>query len=516
VLLALWLRLQVAQRLTLIEVDGAYWCGLAAALARGDWARGLSSAWPPLYPALVAIALRISEALGGSGPAALEWSARVVSCLAGALLLWPLFEIARRLIPQAATWVLLLAAVHPRLIEYSAAALSESVFMLAIAVAIAAFLRAEAEAEGGSRLGEAGAGAAFGVAFLARPEALPLALAVGLAGLLRSWRGGVPRLRAPFWVALLVVVLPWLLFLHARTGAWTLGEKGTYNFWRAHRVEYARHFPAPRALPARVNRSPELAPPAAPGELHLGEFVRREPALVLGSTLRRLAVLVASSYPVAIGWPVALLALAGLFTARSGPWWPLFAALLATPLLVAPFSSDRRFLVPMVPLVLPLAAAALAELGRRAGALAMRGVGAALLVGLAFYAGGIPARADRAPGERLAGEKLGREWRTIQESWPGAHFREVVMARKPWVAFYSGALIADLPDVPADSILADANRTEVNVLVVDARAARGDRPQIVPWLDPARGPAGWRLRDSLQAGGEPVLLYVPADSSAER
>jgi hypothetical protein len=90
------------------------------------------------------------------------------------------------------------------------------------------------------------------------------------------------------------------------------------------------------------------------------------------------------------------------------------------------------------------------------------------------------------------------------------------MARKPWVAFYSGALIADLPDVPADWILADANRTEVNVLVVDARAARGDRPQIAPWLDPARGPAGWRLRDSLQAGGERVMLYVPADTSAER
>src|SRR5689334_6145380 len=50
-LAALAVRAALAARAPIIEVDGAYWAGLAAALERGDLRHGLSSAWPPLYPA---------------------------------------------------------------------------------------------------------------------------------------------------------------------------------------------------------------------------------------------------------------------------------------------------------------------------------------------------------------------------------------------------------------------------------------------------------------------------------
>jgi len=135
----------------------------------------------------------------------------------------------------------------------------------------------------------------------------------------------------------------------------------------------------------------------------------------------------------------------------------------------------------------------------------------------------VPGHADRAPEQRAAGEWLASVSRPVAatigadaalpaRSGAGAGGRPIVMARKPWVAFYSGGLIADLPDAPPDSILADARRTGVNALVVDARSARGDRPQLGAWLGASSPPSGWRVMRRW-TGDDPITLIAP-DSAA--
>src|SRR5262249_27434135 len=133
---------------------------------------------------------------------------------------------------------------------------------------------------------EAGAGALFGLAYLARPEGLPLAAAVWLVGLFMPRSPGaspappapralVSRLRAAFAIAHMIGALPWLLFLHATLGRWSLGEKGEYNFWRAFATEYAADFPAPAGLAERVNESPEIAPRPSGAGVHVARFALR-------------------------------------------------------------------------------------------------------------------------------------------------------------------------------------------------------------------------------------------------
>jgi hypothetical protein len=73
------------------------------------------------------------------------------------------------------------------------------------------------------------------------------------------------------------------------------------------------------------------------------------------------------------------------------------------------------------------------------------------------------------------------------------------------VAFYSGGLIAALPDVPADSLVAIA-RARGAVLVADERSARSDRPALEPLLDPASAPAGLRAIHR-EPGPPPLVLY---------
>ena len=94
---------------------------------------------------------------------------------------------------------------------------------------------------------------------------------------------------------------------------------------------------------------------------------------------------------------------------------------------------------------------------------------------------------------------------------PWASHVELGWENPGWVAFYAIGWIADLPTT-RDSILADARRIGADVLVADARAARGDRPEIAPWLDPANAPPGWRpLRD--WPGENALVLYGRENSS---
>jgi 4-amino-4-deoxy-L-arabinose transferase-like glycosyltransferase len=501
-------RVALAARVPLVEVDGAYWGSVARAFVHGDPA-ALSPAWPPLYPWLAAQTCRAFASAGvPHGPALVESSMRLVAGLAGTLSLVPIHWLARRVMPSRhAWWATLLAAAHPRLLQYGSSALSETTYTLCLLAALAAAAWADADdaprapaAAASPRarrpaparrahLLDAGAGAGFGLAFLARPEGLVLGLGLWLAG----WIGAGRRLRPLLPAAMLAVSLPWLVVMHERLGQWSLGEKGAYNFARAHRALYERHVGPLAPLASRVNDGPELAARTPPVRSHLVRVVVAEPATVAAETLERLARLAVSSLPVAAWWPVFLLAALGAWRRREAGWrWVLLPVALALAL-YAPFSADRRFVVPLVPLVLIAAGSGLRAIDDWLGSRVPRAVPA--LVAIAC-AGGVAAAwlapREEAPEHRSAGEWLGRSWvveagGASPSASVGARSRAVpgpiVMARKPWVAFYANGVIAELPDVPAESLLGIARAKGVRAIVADDRAAAADRPQLAAWVE---------------------------------
>ena len=551
---ALLTRVALAARAPIIEVDGAYWAGLAAAIERGDFRHGLSTAWPPLYPALIAVAARVARLWGSLEPATLEACARAVSVLAGTLLLVPLHALARQLLPpRAAGLAVALAAFHPRMLQYSAAALSEATYTLLLVTGLAFMVAREREARAAWRR-EAAAGALFGLAYLVRPEGLPLAGALWAAGLfVRPPGRAISRLRPAFAIAAIVVALPWLLFLHATLGRWSLGEKGEYNFWRSFAVEYGREFPPPAGLAERVNESPERAPAPAGDPVRAAEFTLRHPDVVLARCARNLGTILASTLPVTLYWPLVPLAVLGLARGRgrnrdraqaappapaaeggspraNSAWppgaWPVAVALTAMPLLYAPFSVDRRFFVPAVPLLLIACAAGVVRIESwlargTPGAAPSTGPAApprfanaalALLIVLSVaYTFARGTGFDHAPEHRRAGEWLRRNHRNTSAMGARSETaleRPVVMSRKPWVAFYSGGLIATLPDAPAELVLARARAKGADVLVADARSAASDRPGLASLVDPPRDPDGFAAIHR-EPGPPALVLYRP-------
>jgi 4-amino-4-deoxy-L-arabinose transferase-like glycosyltransferase len=545
------LRIVVASRMPIIETDGAMYASLASAILRGDWSHALSPFWPPLYPVMIAGAASIAHAFGQAvTPQALEASARAVSLLCSFALLVPFYLMGRRLLGErGAQWGLLLVLFHPRLVQFSGAALTETPFMLTLLVGLAALMSAwrigaeraavvaserttatalegaaatalertativhegagasgaEASRAPRRRIIEAAAGIAFGLGYLIRPEALVIAAVVWAAGLaIRRREKILDRMSPAFVVGVLAVSAPFIIYLHAELGYWSIGEKGPYNFWREYRTAYAEVYPEPQGLGERSSESPELAAAIPPEPVHVAGFTVREPAAFLSRYLRNLATIVVSTFPVAVYHVFLVLAIVGLIGISGRRWWPVLVTVALFPFLFAAFSIDRRFYVPVIPLVALLSARGLGGLEAWVAKRIrheMLGAVFSYILFAVFILGGTRysmehGSIDNAPEQRAAGEWLWRAWPRGAAS-DGArplNERPVVMSRKPWVAYYAGGIIAELPDGPLEEVLARIKRTRSDVLVIDERWAGTARPHLSFLLDPTAAPAGFDI-----------------------
>ena len=500
---AVALRVLAAARAQVIESDGAYYASLAAALLRGDLRHALSTVWPPLYPLLIAAAAWVPHALGVVvTPELLERAARGVSMAAGLALLPLVDRLARRLAgDRAALAALAFAAVHPRLVQYSGAALTESLYAALLVGGVLAWTAGH----------RARAGVALGLATLTRPEGIAAAALLAAGGALeRRARGATPW--RGFLPALLLVILPYVAFVTLRTGTPSLGEKGEYNFWRAYKSEYSRVLPAPLGLSERVVDSPELTDRLPRGRVEAARFVLRAPGAVARRTLRNAGVIVASSLPLAIYPAFAMLAVVGALVL---PWrraWPATGMLPLYILVYAPLAVDRRFFVPVIPFALVLGSAGAMWLGRPRAAWAgarLPALGVALIVllvaGHGVYAGLRGRPIDEAPEHRDAGRWLREHPLPPGPGTPDPR-PEVVMSRKPWVAYYAGALNAELPEGSSAELRERIRSVGADVLVVDDRWAVPRRPALEALRDPRRAPDGMRLLHAWP-GPMPLLLY---------
>lgn len=204
-----------------ISPDGVEYVAHARRLAAGDLANGMSTYWPPLYPALVAAASLVFRDA--------EFAGRLVSTIAGALLVLPAHRLARRWYGRRAALVCAaLVALHPLLVYYSTTLLTESTYTLIFTCAVVAGWSA---LTGTTARAYAFAGALFGACYLLKPEAFGFVLLLLFmlaarrvllkAGLLRTSVLNALALVAGFVAA----ASPQLLYIRWQTGEWFLSAK---------------------------------------------------------------------------------------------------------------------------------------------------------------------------------------------------------------------------------------------------------------------------------------------------
>jgi 4-amino-4-deoxy-L-arabinose transferase-like glycosyltransferase len=214
-----------------IEWEGIEYASIAKNLlsAHGYYgmiAPGKDLMFPPLFPMLIAVTSLATHDV--------ELAARIVSLIAGSLLVLPVFLIAGHLYDRRSARVAAaLVAVHPLLVVFSATTYSESVYTTLLAAAVYSSLRAFRLRASRSSLA---AGTFFGLAYLTRPEAAACALLAScfiLVYLLTERPRNVPGATVcAAWVLVpfVVVASPYVLWLHAQTGQWRLEGKSPLNY----------------------------------------------------------------------------------------------------------------------------------------------------------------------------------------------------------------------------------------------------------------------------------------------
>lgn len=382
------------------------------------------------------------------------------------LLLW--FTVLRKLIDDgAALTVIALLAFNSTFFRY---AYSVTTDMLALALAAAA-LAAVILPRG--RWAPLGAGALCGVAALTRYSAIAL-----LPGALAyyAWRSSAdrpPRARTivQFLAGFAVIALPWLI-LASRSGT----VPGGLLF---HDIAYDIY------ASARGQTWADYQTRLQPGFHSLAEVVARDPVAVLRREGENLLSHLPADAKELLGWPAAVLCMAGLLVALLEGTWrrlaPLAPFALFFYLALVPAFYSARYALALAPFELALAGALVASpwFGRHAhlGPLPLAYVAAAIVLASSLTTNVRAQREvlDAVPREVIPVARLLRE-----STETGAH----VMATKPQIAFESNAAFTPMPATSKLAEIAERCRTTQTEFIYYSWIELNNRPSFWYLLDP--------------------------------
>ncbi|MCZ6689579.1 MAG: glycosyltransferase family 39 protein [Planctomycetota bacterium] len=351
---ALAIRIVVAGFTNLVCHDGAaYYLPRARAITEGNWEVGFSASIPFLYPLLTAASTTIFASLATAGQA--------VSVIAGTLTLIPIYLLGRTLSGErTGLLAAALGTVCPLLVRYSAHAESDALYGLFLATSFLLILRGVLRPSIGLALG---AGAAGGLAYLVRPEALGLFPLVGFFAVItcrrgRARPGPVGLAFAAFAFSFASLALPQVWITHSRTGEWTLSAKAGAIFRWANDPEFRMNAIGPsgtRTVWEEAFTDPDayiLFSPWTP--------IVRDPFAVARRYLGGVAWMIVY-LGLEFGLAIIAAAVAGTLFLREGrrltPGEGFLGAAVVFYLLTLPlFYVSRSMWVPLFPLLLPLAA----------------------------------------------------------------------------------------------------------------------------------------------------------------
>lgn len=496
------------------------WMGQSLLAGQGYNAFGYSGVhFPPLF-ALTAAAL--APLAGG-----LLNASNLIHVLTGALLVVPLFLLARAIYSPPAAWITgLVVALYPALTSGVLAwgTMTEPLYLLWVGSAIYALYRA---LEYGRTRDYVLLGVALGLAYLTRTEALVFlatALALLLVGrLMRRDRLGPLLGRLAVAASLfLLLALPYLLYTHHVTGHWSL--TGAAGMAYTSMTGLAERDPADfdRATWALDQASGEVYLFAPSSEAQpLAETLLGDPMGVLRrlrSGLRDTAELLFSL--ALVPWILAALAFLGLF---AQPWPPrrlrgelALLSSLAAPASYIPFFVVQRYLAGMLlPAMVWIGAGAwmlglwLAGTVQHLAARPLSGhtqrallAAPALLLALLLLALG---PATWSAQQRTHSFQPGHLAAAAELRELGAPADAVVLSRYPAIAFHAGTRWAATPAEEWPTVLRYARQHGARYLAIDGWEARL-RPQLAFLLDPALAPPELRYLATTE-GDDPVVLY---------
>lgn len=474
--LALLLRLSVLRLQTPINPDSVYYATLGKHLASGNLEEGLSTFWPPLYPLLVGLSSLVFRDI--------ETGGKFVSVLAGSVLVIPVYSLIRVLHGRdAALLGAFLVAIHPTLIHYSTALLTESTYTTLFVTVLFAGLRAFS---GGAYVAFFSVGVTLGACYLLKPEAVGYLGLMAVLTLFTSLAGNhLPPSEVLFRVVTLVagaslLSLPYLLFLRRATGRWTISDK-----FRAH-VHPSESWER-RWLGLSEGRTTTLADRLYAGAARKDDSLenRGSPAADATSlrmmTARSIEALRSEAGLLSYGMtPPHFVLLIGLGMFKAEWWKELYLLSFFTLTLIGyalcPDEVNDRLLVPLLPVTICWVAGGFKTVGDRlVGFFEQTKISRAvpfinpatlrLLMVTALVFSMLPwaiYALMATPAAPMIEYKQAGRWVKEQSETPA-----LIMATAPFIAFYAGGRPVYLPAEEYPTVVEHARRLNVDYVAID-------------------------------------------------
>jgi 4-amino-4-deoxy-L-arabinose transferase-like glycosyltransferase len=480
---------------------------------------------PPFLPLVSAALLKL-----GLAP---DWATATIHIITGALLCIPIYLLGQALYGRRVGFIAAaLVAVYPALAAwpYVWSTMTESPFLLFVFSGVWGVYRAVYGEEGRHRtLWYAAVGALFGLAYLVRPEGLTYFAVLGLfmaAWTFASWRTkrisltcGVARLALSV-TACLLVISPYVAYLHSATGEWLLsGKVGLIlDIAPAYLAnDQAAHDRAVSRLDSAGEEIMWLSPDRF--KKSLSGAVAADPMGFLADVGTNIGRTWRALFAEDLFSPVIVVLIAlGLF---GRPWnrkrWQGEALLIATLLPLASFwlfFVISRFLVGALPVGMLWAAVgldALAAWGKNSfGQVWPRAPRAfPRFVAAGAVALALTLAVMEVPGKLASGTAV-MPWPNIEAGqWlaentsPGA----VLMTRSTEVALYAGRPLVAAPNATWAELVKYARTRNARNLLVSVSELRRLRPQYAALGKPDTAPPEVQYVRTFGQGSQAVMLY---------
>lgn len=487
-------------RIPMIETDGVFYATLGKKLVSPHPWQGIDAYWPPFYPVLIGLFSFLFKDL--------EFSGRMVSAIMGSILIIPAFFLIREVFPEkVARLSVILMIFHPRLVLSSQQVLTESTYTFLIVTGIFTGLIAFKKSKVWLFLL---AGFIFGLSYLTRPEGFFIYFLMALWVLFfpvlflknSQAKNKKSLILLTFSLGFLIFALPYLFFVRKELGYWTISEKSSYNFFTSFQSEYQKYGLAPINLQTSHQESKEIAIESDKVNYRPFSFALHHPWIVEKKAMKNILRIIFDRIPSSLTYNFVLVLLFGIFLKRKEIPYKKEEIFLCSFVILAIlqyslFSVQNRFFTFLIPLLIAWTVVGFFEWERIIGRKWGNYVFLFLVLPSIFYFSYKSITNKYDLEHKDAGIWLKNN----------AEKSSVVMSRKPYTAFYSGNLIASIPEDSYEEVTIYAKERKADYLVIDERYIPTRRAELKFLLNPSLVPKELKMVYQGEYEGKRIVIY---------